>query len=74
MSCYFRYLKEIFAEAGVTLTPANKRQLDQAIHAFVHVPYKHCMPECWSGLKAALQETSKRAALIAALKRVRSSR
>lgn len=44
MSCYFRYLHEVFAEAGIAVTESNKRQVDQAIHAFVGVPYKRCMP------------------------------
>ena len=81
MSCYFRYLREVFAEAGMTVTEANKRQLDQAIHAFVRVPYKHCMPapprdkrragpDCWSKVKRAIHDTSQRTRLIAALKRV----
>ncbi len=69
MSCYFRYLGELLQEAGVRVTPQNKRQLDQAIHAAVGVPYKHCMPECWSKVKRALADSSKRATLIAALKR-----
>ena len=56
---------------GVRVTPANKRKLDQAIHAFVGVPYKQCMPACWSKVKATLQHDAKRASLIAALKRVR---
>ena len=71
MSCYFRYLNDLFAEAGVRATPANKRELDQAIHRAVGVPYKHCMPDCWSKVKAALQQPAKRTALVAALKRVR---
>ena len=71
MSCYFRYLHELFAEAGVTVSPANKHQLDQAIHAAVGVAYKHCMPDCWSKVKVALQRPAQRAALVAALKRAR---
>ncbi len=70
MSCYFRYLKEVFAEAGVQVTSANKRQIDQAIHAHVGVPYKKCMPDCWSKVKSSIQERKKRASLVAALKRV----
>lgn len=45
MSCYFRYLKSLFEEAGVHVTPDNKRRLDQTIHAFVRVQYKRCMPD-----------------------------
>ncbi len=69
MSCYFRYLKDILSEAGVKVTPGNKRALDQAIHAAVGVSYKRCMPDCWSAVKAVLQRKSGRAALIAAIQR-----
>ena len=82
MSCYFRYLNDVLAEAGVTVTPANKRQLDRAVHRAVGVPYKHCMPargkkagaggpDCWSQVKVALQQPATRAALVAALQRAR---
>ncbi len=40
MSCYFRYMKDIFKEAGVAVTPKNKREIDQAIHKMVRVKYK----------------------------------
>jgi len=32
MSCYFRILKDILAEAEIEGTPANRKQVDQAIH------------------------------------------
>jgi hypothetical protein len=70
MSCYFRYLKEVFAEAGIQVTPATKRCLDEAIHALVGVPYKRCMPACWSRVKSAIQDASRRRSFIAALKRI----
>jgi hypothetical protein len=50
MSCYFRQLKDILAEAGVEVTPSNKRQVDQAIHRIVGVEYKDC-PVAWKALK-----------------------
>lgn len=50
MSCYFRHLKDIFAEAGIELTPASRKQADQAIHEFVGIPYKNC-PRTWKNLK-----------------------
>lgn len=50
MSCYFRHLKEMLAEGGITLTPANKKQVDQAIHQLMDVSYKNC-PETWKRLK-----------------------
>lgn len=46
MSCYFRHLKDIFAEAGIEVTASNKRQVDQAIHRLVGVKYKEC-PAAW---------------------------
>ena len=53
MSCYFRHLKNIFKEAGIEVTPTNKKQIDQAIHQIVGVNYKHC-PETWKRLKQQL--------------------
>jgi len=50
MSCYFRHLKDLLNEAGVKLTPDNKRQVDQAIHKIVDVEYKNC-PVAWKTLK-----------------------
>ena len=50
MSCYFRHLKDIFAEAGVEVTPTNKKQIDRAVHQFVGINYKEC-PITWRKLK-----------------------
>jgi len=50
MSCYFRHLKDVFDEAGITVTPANRQQVDQAIQKIVGTagqPY----PEIWRSLK-----------------------
>lgn len=44
MSCYFRYMKGVFWEAGISLTPENKKEVDQAIHKLMEVKYKKCMP------------------------------
>lgn len=71
MSCYFRYMKDVLAEAKVTVTPANKRDLDQAIHAFVKVQYKQCMPDCWSKVKAIMAQPARRAGLVKALQACR---
>lgn len=46
MSCYFRYMKDIFGQAGVAVTPKNKKEIDQAIHRMMRVKYKKCMPDC----------------------------
>jgi len=50
MSCYFRHFREIFAEAGIELTPATRKQADQVIHELVAIPYKAC-PHTWKTLK-----------------------
>jgi len=50
MSCYFRHLKDILAEAGIEVTPSNKKQIDRAIHNIVEVTYKDC-PTAWKKLK-----------------------
>jgi hypothetical protein len=50
MSCYFRHLKEILEQAGIEVTPANKKQVDQAIHNIAEVTYKDC-PATWKKLK-----------------------
>jgi hypothetical protein len=43
-------LKDLLDEAGVEVTPGNKRQIDQAIHKIVGVEYKDC-PVAWRMLK-----------------------
>lgn len=50
MSCYLRHMKEILAEAGIELTPANKKQIDQAFHQIAGVAHKEC-PATWRKLK-----------------------
>jgi len=40
VSCYFRHLKDVLAEAGVEVTQANKKDVDQAILEIVGVAYK----------------------------------
>ena len=50
MSCYFRHLKDILSEAGIEVTPSNKKQIDRAIHDIVEVTYKDC-PATWQKLK-----------------------
>jgi hypothetical protein len=50
MTCYFRHLKETFAELGVEVTPENKQEIDRAIHKLVGVNYKNCS-ETWKEIK-----------------------
>lgn len=50
MSCYFRHLKDILEEVGIEVTPANRKQIDQAIHQIAGITYKNC-PDTWRKLK-----------------------
>jgi hypothetical protein len=50
MSCYLRQLKDILAEAGVEVTPGNRKEIDRTIHEIVEVEYKDC-PVAWRALK-----------------------
>jgi hypothetical protein len=50
MSCYFRHMKDVLTEAGVEITPDNKKQIDQIIHDLVAVEYKNCSPT-WKSVK-----------------------
>ena len=42
MTCYFRYMKDIFAEIGVEPTKENKKEIDKKIHEYLGVQYKNC--------------------------------
>ena len=53
MSCYLRHMKNILEEAGIEVTPDNKKELDQALHKIVGVTYKDC-PATWQRLKQEL--------------------
>ncbi len=50
MSCYFRHLKEIFSEAGIEVTTANRKKVKQAIHKLTGVGRSDC-PAAWKKLK-----------------------
>ena len=50
MSCYFRHLKDVFDEAGIEVTPDNKKQVDRTIHQIVGTNYKDC-PGTWQKIK-----------------------
>jgi hypothetical protein len=42
VTCYFRYLQEIFRRAGIEVTNLNKREIDEAIREILGVKYKDC--------------------------------
>ncbi len=68
MSCYFRHLKDIFGEAGIEVTAANRKQIDRVVHDVVGTAYKDC-PAAWKALKQQiLNDESKRQELVRKLK------
>jgi len=71
MSCYFRHIKDILNEAGIKVTPGNKKQIDTIIHDIVGVTDKDC-PATWQKLKREIAaDGPKRQAFIEKLQHVR---
>jgi hypothetical protein len=68
MSCYFRHLKDILAEAGVEVTTANKKEVDQALHEIVGVAHKDC-PTAWKNLKRQMANEAGRAVVVNKLRK-----
>jgi hypothetical protein len=60
-------LKDLLDDAGVKVTPDNKRQIDQAIHEIVGVEYKNC-PVAWKTLKQQIDDAQKRSDFVEKLK------
>ena len=73
MSCYFRYIKDVLKEAGIVVSPKNKKEMDQAIHQMVNVKYKKCMPDCWGEVKKRVGDEKNRKGFIAELKKAVSA-
>lgn len=68
MSCYFRQLKDIFAEAGVEVNSSNRKKIDQTIQHIVGADGKHC-PEIWAKVKEQIRgDEKKRQEFISKLK------
>lgn len=69
MSCYFRHMKDVLADAGIEVTKENKKTIDQAVHKIVDVEYKACSPT-WKGVKEHIKADEKaRAKFIKSLKK-----
>jgi len=68
MSCYFRHLKDLLAEAGVEVTPASKREVDQELHEMVGATYKDC-PSAWKNLKRQMANEADRAVVVKKLRK-----
>ena len=55
MTCYFRYLKDLFKTAGLVITKENRKAVDLVIHGIVGVEYKNCS-STWREVKNHLNE------------------
>lgn len=70
MSCYFRHIKDLFDEAGLEITPDNKKDVDRTIHKMVGVDYKDCSA-AWKRVKAEfLTDDKVRKKFVGRLKRL----
>ncbi|MBW2093753.1 MAG: hypothetical protein JRI80_02590 [Deltaproteobacteria bacterium] len=68
MSCYFRYMKDILDEAGITVDKGNKKDIDKVIHSIVDVEYKNC-PPTWKKVKERIKgDASERVKFVSELK------
>ena len=69
MSCYFRHMKDVLEEAGIEISPENKKQVDALIHQLVNVQYKDCSPT-WQKVKEEIKtDPAKRTQFINNLKK-----
>jgi hypothetical protein len=68
MSCYFRHLKDVLAEAGIEVTPANEKDVDRALHEIVGVARKDC-PGAWKKLKQQMANEADRASVVEKLRK-----
>lgn len=67
MSCYFRHMQDLFAEAGIGVTKENRRDLDRILHELVDVTYKNCS-QAWKGIKGFTGDEKLRRKLVEGLK------
>jgi len=68
VSCYFRHLKEIFAEAGIEVNSSNRRRLDRVIHQMFGIGYPDCSTT-WRRLRQEiLTDPHKRRGFVSKLK------
>jgi hypothetical protein len=55
VTCYFRHLSVVFDQAGIKVTPENKKDVDRVIHELVGVQYKDC-PDTWRAVKQRIAD------------------
>jgi hypothetical protein len=52
-------MKDILDEAGIQVTPSNRKKIDQAFHQIMGVTYQDC-PATWKRLKQELGSNGQR--------------
>lgn len=60
-------MSDIFAEAGIEVTPQNRKDVDRKVHEIVGVQYSDC-PAAWRKVKEMKADEAGRRELIAKLK------
>ncbi|MEE9558567.1 MAG: hypothetical protein V3V94_03690 [Candidatus Brocadiales bacterium] len=61
-------MPDILREAGIEVTPENKKEVDRLIHSIVGVDYKNCSG-AWKAVKEQRTEGSLRVELIEKLRK-----
>ena len=55
LTCYFRHLKEVFRQAGISVTTENRKEIDNIIQQLIGLKEKPC-PEVWREVKKRINE------------------
>jgi hypothetical protein len=55
MTCYFRYLNNVFEKSGINITHENKKEVDRIIHTILGIEYKNCSAT-WKELKKRIAD------------------
>ncbi len=58
MSCYFRYIDDIFKELDIEITKDNKKDIDKILHKIAGAEYKNC-PDAWKKIKEIIKSDDK---------------
>ena len=68
MSCYLRHIRDVMEEAGIEITPDNRKEIDRILHGIAGVPYKDCS-KAWKRIKEMVKgEPDQRARFVEKLR------
>lgn len=68
MTCFMRYLSDLFDELSIEETPENKRKMQKELRKIIGVESKKCW-DIWKGVKPWLVDSKKRGIMIEQLKK-----